>query len=85
MIKKIDEGNEIVLGIRNIRQESFILRILRKIFYFTMNVFSKNKVPIGAGEFMMVTKKVIDIIKESNSENPYIRGIVAQLNLKKTQ
>ncbi len=83
MIKKIDEGNEIVLGIRNIRQESFILRILRKIFYFTMNVFSKNKVPIGAGEFMMVTKKVIDIIKESNSENPYIRGIVAQLNLKK--
>ena len=64
MIKKIDEGNEIVLGIRNIRQESFILRILRKIFYFTMNVFSKNKVPIGAGEFMMVTKKVIDIIKE---------------------
>ena len=83
MIKKIDEGNEIVLGIRNIRQESFILRMLRKIFYFTMNVFSKNKVPIGAGEFMMVTKKVVSIIKESNSENPYIRGIVAQLNLKK--
>jgi polyisoprenyl-phosphate glycosyltransferase len=83
MVKKIDEGNEIVLGVRNIRQESFILRILRKIFYFTMNIFSKNKVPTGAGEFMMVTKKVIDIIIESKSENPYIRGIVAQLNLKK--
>ena len=57
---------------------------MRRIFYVLMNLFSEHKVPVGAGEFMMITRKVHNIIKESDSLNPYIRGLVAQLNFKKT-
>ena len=52
-------------------------------FYNIMNFFSDHKVPIGSGEFMMITKHVHKIIKESDNFNPYIRGLIAQLNYQK--
>ena len=83
MIKEIENGNEIVLGIRKTRIENIFLKLFRRIFYNLMNIFSDHKVPIGAGEFMMITKHVHKIIKESDNFNPYIRGLIAQLNYQK--
>lgn len=83
MIKEIENGNEIVLGIRKTRVENIFLKLFRRIFYNLMNFFSDHKVPIGAGEFMMITKNVHKIIKESDNFNPYIRGLIAQLNYQK--
>lgn len=84
MIDEINAGSEIVLGIRKTRLENIFYKFMRRIFYVLMNLFSEHKVPVGAGEFMMITQKVHNIIKESDSLNPYIRGLVAQLNFKKT-
>ena len=85
MIDKIENGYEIVLGIRNTRLENFFLKLMRTIFYRLMNIFSSHKVPVGAGEFMMITKKIHQIILDSDNDIPYIRGIVAQLNFPKTE
>lgn len=84
MIYEIDNGSEIVLGIRETRIENIFLKLSRRVFYNLMNFISEHKVPVGAGEFMMITKKVHNIIKQSNNFNPYIRGLVAQLNLSKS-
>jgi glycosyltransferase involved in cell wall biosynthesis len=85
MLDKIENGYEIVLGIRNTRLENFFLKLMRTIFYRLMNIFSSHKVPVGAGEFMMITKKIHQIILDSDNDIPYIRGIVAQLNFPKTE
>lgn len=85
MIEKIENGYEIVLGIRNTRIENFFLKLMRTIFYRLMNIFSSHKVPVGAGEFMMITKKIHQIILDSDNDIPYIRGIIAQLNFPKTE
>ena len=85
MLAKIENGYEIVLGIRNTRLENFFLKLMRTIFYRLMNIFSSHKVPVGAGEFMMITKKIHQIILDSDNDIPYIRGIVAQLNFPKTE
>ena len=85
MIDKIKSGYEIVLGIRNTRIENFFLKLMRTIFYRLMNIFSSHKVPVGAGEFMMITKKIHQIILDSENDIPYIRGIIAQLNFPKRQ
>lgn len=85
MLDKIENGYEIVLGIRNTRLENFFLKLMRTIFYRLMNISSSHKVPVGAGEFMMITKKIHQIILDSDNDIPYIRGIVAQLNFPKTE
>lgn len=85
MIDLINSGSEIVLGIRNTRIENIFLKFLRTIFYKLMNIFSEHKVPVGAGEFMMITKKVHKIITNSDHISPYIRGIVAQVNYPKSE
>lgn len=85
MIDLINSGSEIVLGIRDTRIENVFLKLFRTIFYKLMNIFSEHKVPVGAGEFMMITKKVHKIITNSDHISPYIRGIVAQVNYPKSE
>ena len=65
MLDKIENGYEIVLGIRNTRLENFFLKLMRTIFYRLMNIFSSHKVPVGAGEFMMITKKILSHLKSA--------------------
>ena len=83
MLEKIQD-TEIVLGVRKLREENLFLRLFRQVFYRMNNLFTDSKIPIGAGEFMLITKKIKDIILNSSSDVPYIRGLVAKLNFKKS-
>ena len=83
MLEKIQD-TEIVLGVRKLREEKLYLRLFRQAFYRINNLFKDYKTPIGAGEFMLITKKIKDIILNSSSDVPYIRGLVAKLNFEKS-
>lgn len=83
LLSLLESGYEIALGIRKTRMEHILLKFLRRSFYVLMNLFSDHKVLVGAGEFMMITKKVNGIIINSKNYKPYIRGLVAQLNFPK--
>ena len=55
-LEKIQD-TEIVLGVRKLREEKLYLRLFRQAFYRINNLFTDSKTPIGAGEFMLITKK----------------------------
>ena len=75
-------GNLVVFGQRVNRQESFIMRILRGIYYRAIRGMSQANIPINAGDFMLIDRKVVDAAVALNDQNPYLRGVVAQMDVR---
>jgi len=75
-------GNLVVFGLRANRQESFLVRILRGIYYRTIRTMSNADIPINAGDFMLIDRKVVDAAVALNDQNPYLRGVIAQMDVR---
>ena len=73
-----ESGALVVFGQRTNRQEGRLLRILRSIYYRVIRKLSQSNVPLNAGEFMLIDRKVANSIIKLRDANPYIRGMVAQ-------
>lgn len=71
---------DVVYGIRKNRQESFILRSMREIYYRAVRRFSNVDMQINAGEFALINRRVVDAITSTNNQYPYVRGLIAQTN-----
>ncbi len=74
------ENVDVVYGIRKNRQESFILRSMREIYYRAVRRFSNVDMQINAGEFALINRRVVDAITSTNDQYPYVRGLIAQTN-----
>jgi glycosyltransferase involved in cell wall biosynthesis len=73
-----ESGSLVVFGQRTNRQENFLMRILRGIYYRIIRKLSQSDIPINAGEFMLIDRKIANSIIELHDTNPYIRGMVGQ-------
>ena len=76
--KKWESGTKIIFGLRKSREEAYFMRLLRKIYYETIQKFSESNIPPDAGDFMLVDSAVMQTILELDDSYPYIRGLVAQ-------
>ena len=78
LVQKWVEGYEVVFGIRKVRQEGWLLTALRKIFYRVLHRIADIKVPIDAGDFRLIDRRVADLIRGRFGEyNPYLRGLIS--------
>jgi dolichol-phosphate mannosyltransferase len=77
-----EEGYNVVYGIRVTRNESFIMHSLRKIFYRMINFLSEENLPLDAGDFRLIDRKIIEELRKIEDNQPYIRGTIATLGYK---
>ena len=75
-------GYKTVIGIKNKSQEAKLPHFLKKIFYKLVNKFSDIELYEGFMGFGLYDRKVIEIFKQFNTPEPYLRGIVADISLK---
>jgi glycosyltransferase involved in cell wall biosynthesis len=75
-------GSLIVFGKRIERQENFIMRNLRGLYYRIIKKFASSDIPINVGEFMLIDRKVVDLLVNMRESNPYLRGLIAQVGVK---
>lgn len=76
-LAKWEDGNEVVYGVREKRDEGFFIRSARRIFYKLINWVSEVDLPVEAGDFRLVDRKVLDLLKRYDDSNPYIRGLIS--------
>ena len=81
-IQKWEEGNDLVYGIVNSRQESLIVNSLRKLFYYIMNSNTEIKYPLNAHDFRLLDRNIINKLKNVNNLFPYVRGLTYSLATK---
>jgi dolichol-phosphate mannosyltransferase len=77
-----EDGNLVVYGIRRSRKDSFILHSARKIFYRLINYLSDYDLPLDAGDFRLIDKKIVGTLRQMDDAHPYIRGSIAGMGFK---
>lgn len=75
-IREWENGFEVVYGVREKRQESFLLTIFRNFFYSFLKKFSELDIPDKAGDFRIIDRKVINFLKKFDEKNLYLRGLI---------
>lgn len=78
-LKRWEEGYQVVYGERLQRQESWHMNIVRKTFYRLIDFLSEDKLPYDAGDFRLVDRRILDVLKQIDDYQPYLRGLIATL------
>jgi len=85
MIKKWKEGFDVIYGQRLERQgESFFKRATAKIYYRVLKYMSDVDMPVDAGDFRLIDRKVCDALNKLPERNRYVRGLISWLGFKQT-
>lgn len=78
MVDKWAEGFDVVYGQRTTRPgESRFKLWSAKAFYRVINTLSDVELPLNAGDFRLMDRKVVEALKEIREENRYMRGLVS--------
>jgi glycosyltransferase involved in cell wall biosynthesis len=81
-IKLWNQGHLVVHGVRRNRKEFFLMRTARSIYYRIIRKFADVDIPLDAGEFMLIDKRIVKSLLSLDDQYPYIRGLVAQCGAK---
>ena len=82
MIKKYNEGNEIVYGVRSSRKkDSIFKRITAEGFYKFMK-FMGVDIIFNHADYRLTSKKIIDNLKDYKEVNLFLRGIFPLIGYK---
>ena len=78
MVARWREGHEMVFGVRRSRSEdSFTKRMTAGLFYRAHNMVSVDKIPQNAGDFRLMDRKVVDVIRAMPERNRFMKGLFA--------
>ena len=83
MYKSLKSGKALIAyGVMEKREERFVLKQIRKLYYYLINKFAYTNIPRNSGEFLIADSRVVDSVLATNDYYPYIRGLFAQANVK---
>jgi glycosyltransferase involved in cell wall biosynthesis len=74
-----ERGYDVVYGIRKTRTDNFFIKIFIYLFYKILNYFSEISIPVNAGDFRLIDKKIIIHLKKFREKNIFLRGVIFYL------
>jgi glycosyltransferase involved in cell wall biosynthesis len=78
MLDLFEAGYEVVLMQRmEDRQPSLLKRWTSKLFYQALNWISDTKIVPGAADFRLLSRKVVDCLRDMREYHRFLRGMVA--------
>jgi dolichol-phosphate mannosyltransferase len=78
MMALCDSGADIVYGKRRSRAgESIFKRLTAFLFYRVLNLFTDQHIPEDAGDFRLITRRVLDVLNSMPENHRFIRGMVS--------
>jgi glycosyltransferase involved in cell wall biosynthesis len=77
MLEKWEEGNDVVYTRRlEDKSLSYGKRKSSVLFYKMLNILSSIRIEEGTADFRLMDKKVIDVFKNFEENEPFIRGLI---------
>lgn len=85
MAAKLKEGYEVVYAKRRSRKgETLFKRCIAYLGYKAINKLTDVKIPQNTGDFRIMTRRVMDELKNLNESHGFLRGLVAYIGFKQT-
>jgi polyisoprenyl-phosphate glycosyltransferase len=82
LYRKWLEGYDVVYGVRTRREAPLYMAILYKLFYRVFHKLSYIKIPLDAGDFSLIDKKVVNVLKTFPERDRFLRGLRAWVGFK---
>jgi polyisoprenyl-phosphate glycosyltransferase len=74
-IAKWHEGHDVVFAIREKRKEGWLKQVAYKIFYRLLHRVANIDIPLDAGDFCIMDRRVVDLLVHMPERNRFVRGI----------
>ncbi len=85
MFAKMDEGFEVVYAKRKHRVgESWLKKFTAKVFYRILKSITSVKIPVDTGDFRIIDRKVVDVLKQMPEHNKFLRGQISWIGFNQT-
>jgi len=75
MIARWREGYDVVYAVRQKRKEGIFKRSAYKSFYWLLKRVSYLDIPLDSGDFSLIDRRVIDILRTMPERNRFVRGL----------
>ncbi|NDJ19725.1 glycosyltransferase family 2 protein [Myxacorys almedinensis] len=85
MMEKWREGYDVVYATRRSRQgESWLKRLTAALFYSVMGSIGDVPIPHNTGDFRLLDRHVVDVIKQMPERTRFMKGLFAWVGFKQT-
>jgi glycosyltransferase involved in cell wall biosynthesis len=82
LIKKWEEGFEVVYAQRRTRKDSLFKRASASAFYWLLAKLAEINIPRDTGDFRLIDRKVIDALAQFREHNRFLRGLVSYVGFR---
>ncbi len=77
LVNHFHQGYDVVYATRAARKESWWLRVCYKGFYRLQAMLSETRLPLDAGDFGLMSRRVVQEIRRMPEQHRYLRGLRA--------
>jgi dolichol-phosphate mannosyltransferase len=85
MVALWKEGWDVVYGVRRSRGgEHWLKKLTAKIFYRLLARMSDVEIPVDAGDFRLMDRKVVQVLSQLGEQRSYLRGLSAWAGFRQT-
>lgn len=81
-IHTMQQGNDVVYGVRKKRKESTFKKICYRVYYRLLKKFSNTQMPLDAGDFCLISNRVVRQLNSMPEESRYLRGMRSWVGFK---
>ncbi len=82
---KVKEGFDVVYAKRQLRKgETFFKSITAKFFYRLLKKITTINIPLDTGDFRIISRKVINVLKQMPEQQKFLRGQIAWVGFNQT-
>jgi len=85
LYKKLSEGYNVVYARRRKRDgEGFAKKFTAKLFYRILAKITSISIPVDTGDFRIIDRKIIDVLKEMPEHEKFLRGQISWIGYRQT-
>lgn len=83
MLARWREGYDVVYGKRRKRSgETWFKKLTAETFYRVLKAVTSIDIPVDTGDFRLMNRRVVNVLKQMNEQDPYVRGMVSWVGYK---
>lgn len=85
MYNKMEDNFQVVYARRRSRKgESFLKKFTAKLFYRTLSSITSIDIPLDTGDFRIIDRKVVDVLKQMPEQQKFLRGQISWIGFNQT-
>lgn len=85
LVKAWENGSDVVYAVRQKRTgENYFKKISARYFYRILNWLSETRIPPDSGDFRLVDRYVLDVVKNMKEQSLFLRGIFSWVGFRQT-